>query len=634
MDNKLADLYQEITKSEFTDSLTGLVNHGFFQLTFDREIKRAIRHGEPFTFGLVDVDSFSRCNEKYGHAEADRILIKVAELVKTSIRDTDLASRFSGDVFALLLVDTEASMAHVVGERIRSAVENHFGGDLSVSVGLTSIPRDGTNRREIMKNAAKALLQAKMDGKNKVYFFEQEEDIKGRENPRVLVVDDDKRNVKLMETLLKQQDFQVAKAYSGEDALSLVEKAEVDLILLDIMMPGIDGFEVCRKLKTANETRLIPIIMLTALDNHEAKVKAIKNGADDFITKPPDREELIARTRSLINMRRLNRSLTSIENVLFSLATAVEAKDSYTEGHTKRVSDLSMQLGKKLKLHNQDLEALLYGGVLHDVGKIGVPSSILNKAGPLDQDEWEIMKNHTDIGYRICLPLKDLLGPALDIVRHHHEKLCGSGYPDGLKGEKITMPARIMAVVDIFDALTTDRPYRKAMSISDAIDVLRKEAGEGKLDEIVVEALVELVGRGVMQEEEIPDTRSGTEDKAQNTILIIEDNELNMKLVRSLLKFEKYKTLEAETAENGIEMARVHNPDLILMDIQLPGMDGLSAVKIIKEDDNLKHIPVVALTSYAMQGDEEKAIKAGCSGYIAKPIETKSFTSIISQYLN
>jgi putative two-component system response regulator len=579
------------------------------------------------------VDSFSRCNEKYGHAEADRILKEVAGLIKRNIREVDLASRFGGDVFAILLVATNTLNASIVGERIRQAVEKQYTGDLSVSIGLASAPRDGATRDQLIKKATRALLQAKLKGKNKVHFFEHEDEEIEREKSLIMIVDDDHRNVKLMEAMLTQHEFRVAKAYSGDDALTLIEKTDVDLILLDVMMPGIDGFEVCRRLKTANETRMIPIIMLTALDNQEARVKAIEAGADDFITKPPNREELLARTRSLLKVRKLNRSLTGIENVLFSLAAAVEAKDSYTEGHTRRVSNLAMQMGKKLNLCPRELEALKYGGMLHDVGKIGVPSTILNKPGKLDAAEWEIMMNHTDIGYRICLPLKSLLGSALDIIRHHHEKLCGSGYPDGLTGDSISMPARIMAVVDIFDALTTNRSYRPALSVAEALDILKKETAEGKLDKQVVGVLIELVGKKTVENEAAVGARK-TADDDKGTILVVEDNDLNMKLVRSLLMFDNFNVLEAVSAEKGIELARAHRPDMILMDVQLPGMDGLTATKMIKQDEELKHIPVVALTSYAMQGDEEKAISAGCSGYIAKPFDTKTFIPTISQYLH
>jgi putative two-component system response regulator len=634
MYDELMKTYQETTGSEFKDSLTGMYNHGFFQLTLDREIRRSIRHRGMFTFGLVDIDSFSICNERHGHAEADLMLKKVAELIKNGIRETDLASRFSGDTFALLLTDTATSMAKLVGERIRTSVEKQFNGELTVSAGFSSVPQDGTNREQVIKKATKALLQAKLDGKNKVFFFEDVEENSENEPPRILIVDDDERNVKLMEALLKQQDYRIAKAYSGKDALSIVDKTDVDLILLDIMMPGMDGYEVCRRIKTTNETRFIPVIMITALDNQEAKVKAIKSGADDFITKPPDREELFARTRSLINMRSLNRSLTSIENVLFSLATAVEAKDSYTEGHTKRVADLAMQLGKNLNLTTKEMKALHYGGVLHDVGKIGVPSNILNKPGKLDNEEWEIMQNHTEIGYRICLPLKNLLGSALDIVRHHHEKLSGSGYPDGLKGSKISIPARIMAVVDIFDALTTDRPYRKALTVIDALEVLKNETEEGKLDKAVVDALFELVGVEGRESAWVNATSEEVEREISKSVLVVEDNELNMKLVRSLLKLENINVLEATTAEQAIEMAKEEKPNLILMDIQLPGMDGLSATRNLKKDKDLKDIPVVAITAYAMQGDREKALSAGCSDYITKPIDIKSFASVISQHLN
>jgi putative two-component system response regulator len=401
-------------------------------------------------------------------------------------------------------------------------------------------------------------------------------------------------------------------------------------VLLDIMMPDLDGYEVCKKLKAGD--RFLPVVFITVLDDHEAKMRGIEAGADDFITKPLNREEVLARIRSLVNLRRLNKDLTSIENVLFSLASAVEAKDSYTEGHTKRVADLAVDLGRKLLLGDQDIESLRFGGMLHDVGKIGVPGTILNKPGPLESDEWDIMMSHTDLGYRICLPLIKTLGSALDVIRHHHEKLCGSGYPDGLKGEEISMPARIMGVVDIFDALTTDRPYRRAMTVDEAIVVIRKEAKEGKLDTQVVEALAELFGRADDGGGQNASSGFGQSGRVYK-ILVIEDNDLNLKLVRTLLKLEQYQVLEAVNAEQGIDLAQRHRPDLILMDIQLPGMDGLQATRYLKSVEELMHIPVVALTSYAMEADRQKALEAGCADYIAKPIETESFIARISSHL-
>jgi len=189
----------------------------------------------------------------------------------------------------------------------------------------------------------------------------------------------------------------------------------------------------------------------------------------------------------------MNNSLINIEKVLFSLANAVEAKDRYTQGHTTRVAELAMSLGEKVGLDEKEMEALRIGGMLHDIGKIGIPENILNKPGPLDGAEWELMKQHSDIGHKICRPLGKTLGMALEVIRHHHEKLDRSGYPDGLGAQQISMAARIMAVVDIYDALTTERPYRQALSSEEALQVLKKEAEAGKLDPKVVGDLFKLV---------------------------------------------------------------------------------------------------------------------------------------------
>jgi putative two-component system response regulator len=247
-------------------------------------------------------------------------------------------------------------------------------------------------------------------------------------------------------------------------------------------------------LKASEATRLIPVVLLTDLDDRESKIKGIESDADDFITKPPNKMELLARTKSLIKLKRLNDKLASIENVLFSLAKTVEAKDEYTQGHVERVSKLAIALGKKMGLSEREMEALRYGGILHDIGKIGIPGDILNKPGPLNDGEWEVMKNHPVAGYNICLPLKKNLGAALEVIRHHHEKLDGSGYPDGIKNEEISTAARIMAVVDIYDALVTDRPYRKGMPLEKAVEILKQEASNQKLDPAVVKYLIEFVG--------------------------------------------------------------------------------------------------------------------------------------------
>jgi len=494
MDRYLEKDYEEKVHAPFTDNLTGLFNRGFFQISLDREVERSHRYGQPFTVALINVDSLYEYNRRFGHARGDRLLRVVADIITANLRQVDLPARYAGDKFAIILTKTEAKQALIAAERIRLAVEKRHGGIPTVSMGLTSFPRDGTSVERLIDNAKEALLQATIEGGNTINFFDKSEIPLDREaRPRVLIVDDDPRNLKLIGALLLPLNCTVISAANGEDALSMTHKVDVNLILLDVMMPGMNGYEVCRRLKQSEATRLIPIVMLTALDDMDSKIKGIEAGADDFITKPPNKVELLARVKSLLKVNTLNRNLTSIENVLVSMANAVEAKDKYTQGHILRVADMAVELGRKMGIAQKEMKALRLGGILHDIGKIGVPKEILNKEGPLTPEEWEIIKGHADAGYKICLPLRKTLGPAVDVVRYHHEKTDGSGYPDGLKGEQIPLAARIMAVVDIYDALATDRPYRKAMPREKALEILRKEADDEKLDKEIVTHFIEMI---------------------------------------------------------------------------------------------------------------------------------------------
>jgi cyclic di-GMP phosphodiesterase len=483
--------YKKETGADYSDTLTGLFNHGFFQIYLEREIRRYERYGTAFALALIDIDSFFFYNHRHGPLKGDRMLKEVSEIIKENIRKTDLAARYAGDVFAVILTESDTKTAVKPIDRIREWVEKMPDPATTVSIGLAAYPQDATSKAGILQRAQAALKEAKLRGKNCIYFFEEERPFLDSREPVILVVDDEPRNVVLLEALLKQQKFNVLKAYNGEDALHMLAKTDVDVVLLDIMMPGIDGYEVCRRIKNNAATRMMPVVLVTALDDMDSKVKGIESGADDFITKPVNKIELIARTKSLVNVKKLNNNLTSIENVLFSLAITVEAKDAYTQGHIERVANVGVILGRKMGLSPKEIEALRYGGMLHDIGKIGVPEDVLNKPGSLDDQEWEKMRAHPDIGYKICSPLKKNLGLALDVIRHHHEKLDGTGYPDGLKNDEVSEVARVMAVADIYDALVTDRPYRKAMLLDKALGILQKEAEEGKLDAKVVECLMD-----------------------------------------------------------------------------------------------------------------------------------------------
>ena len=306
--------------------------------------------------------------------------------------------------------------------------------------------------------------------------------------PLVLVVDDGEINRALVEAFLSDLDCRLRSAEDGPSALAAIDRETPDLVLLDVQMPGMDGYEVCRRIKAGPRGRLLPVVMLTALDNSNDRVLALEAGADDFMSKPVDRVELVARVRSALRLKAVYDTLDSAEQVIFSLAAAVEAKDKYTEKHTHRVAETARHVGMKLGLPERALDALYRGGIIHDIGKIGVPDAILLKPGPLAGDEVRIMRAHTTIGESIVRPLRSGAN-LLPIIRNHHERFDGNGYPDGLAGRAIPRLARIVAVCDSYDALVTDRPYRKARSVDEAIATLADGAGK-QWDPEVVEVLV------------------------------------------------------------------------------------------------------------------------------------------------
>jgi cyclic di-GMP phosphodiesterase len=297
----------------------------------------------------------------------------------------------------------------------------------------------------------------------------------------ILVVDDQPLNVELLEADLTEYGYDVLSAYDGKAALEKVKSDQPDLILLDVMMPRMDGFEVCRRLKRDPETMLIPIVMVTALSEKADRIRGIEVGVDDFLTKPYDRQELQARVKSLLRVKHFTDELERAEAVIGSLAISVEAKDSYTEAHCNRLSFYSVQVGRMFDLPHEQLRALRLGGTLHDVGKIGIPDAILNKKGRLTPEEFTVMREHPVIGYNICKPLRSLRH-VLPIIRHHHERVDGSGYPDGLAGGEIPLTARILTVVDVYDALRTERPYKPAFDKEKALAILEEETEKGWYD--------------------------------------------------------------------------------------------------------------------------------------------------------
>jgi putative two-component system response regulator len=307
----------------------------------------------------------------------------------------------------------------------------------------------------------------------------------------VLVADDTESVRTLFAHLLASEGYRVITVSNGDEALAAAQEHRPDLFLLDIRMPGHDGVEVCRRLKSAPETRFAPVILVTGLADSTDRIHGIEAGADDFLTKPVNAHELRARVRALARLKQLIDELDSAEAAFMTLALTIEARDPSTKGHCERLAHYAVELGTALGLNADDLGALHRGGYLHDVGKVGVPDAVLLKPGPLTPDEVEIMRRHPMIGDTLIAPLQSLRR-VRPIVRHHHERLDGTGYPDRLRGDDVPLLARIVAIVDVYDALTTDRPYRAALPHTVAVRELETGVRAGHYDARCVQAFLDI----------------------------------------------------------------------------------------------------------------------------------------------
>ena len=316
----------------------------------------------------------------------------------------------------------------------------------------------------------------------------------GREGPsrRILVVDDEPAITKLLRRVLEGEGHEVVVAADGQAALDRLSERRPDLVILDLDMPRLGGFEVCRRLKAAPETRLLPVLVLTGTGAAGTRLRAWGLGADEFLTKPFQALEVAARCRSLLRQKDLVDALDSAESVVFALARAVEAKSPYTQGHTDRVTRHALALAGRLGLGAAEIDILRRGSALHDIGKIGTPDAILDKPGRLTPEEYAVVKRHPAEGARILEPLRSARDVA-PLVRWHHERADGAGYPDGLAGDAIPPLVRILAVADVYDALASDRPYRTAMSHGRCREVMAEDAAAGGLDAELVRVFFETV---------------------------------------------------------------------------------------------------------------------------------------------
>jgi putative two-component system response regulator len=309
-----------------------------------------------------------------------------------------------------------------------------------------------------------------------------------------VVVADDTESVRaLFRKLLAAEGHEVFAVQDGAEALDAVHKHQPDVVLLDVGMPHLDGLEVCRRLKSDPATRLTPVVLVTGLSDMSDRIKGLEAGADEFLSKPVHPHELRARVTSLSRMKHLIDALDSAEGAFMALALTIEARDPSAKGHSERMAQHAVLLGRALGLSADDLTALHRGAYLHDVGKVGVPDAVLLKPGKLTAEEFDLMKRHPVIGDTLCAPLQSLRA-ARPIILSHHERIDGSGYPYGLRGDDVPVLAQIVGIVDVYDALTSRRPYRGPLSRDEAAQQLREEMVQGKFARHYVEAFLDVVG--------------------------------------------------------------------------------------------------------------------------------------------
>jgi putative two-component system response regulator len=311
----------------------------------------------------------------------------------------------------------------------------------------------------------------------------------------VLVADDDESVTELFRRVLTKEGYAVDVCHDGESALGAVLERPPHLVLLDVNMPGMTGIEVCRRIKQDPANRLTPVVLATAMAERETRIEGLEAGADDFLSKPVDTQELLARVRTLVRMKRYTDDLDSAASLLVAMALLIEARDGHTEGHCHRMANYATALGRALGLAEHDLQTLHRGGFLHDIGMLAIADSVLNKSGPLEPHEIAQMQSHTTVGDTLCAHLRSL-DAVRPIVRHHHERNDGSGYPDHLTGDAIPIVAQITGVVDVYEAVTTRRPYQDPQTPREAIEILRKQVERGWRNSDIVEAFAALVESG------------------------------------------------------------------------------------------------------------------------------------------
>ncbi len=477
---------------------------------------------------------------------------------------------------------------------------------------------------------------------------------------KILLVDDNATNLKILHDTLDNLGYHLLVAKNGEGALAIARKTTLSLILLDIMMPEMDGYEVCERLKAEEKTRDIPVIFITALSDDADEAKGLALGAVDYITKPFNPDLVRARVRNHLELKRYRDYLEQLVEertreialtqaiTIESLATLAEYRDPETGGHIKRTQNYVKALAMHLKQHprfrdelaDENIELLYRSAPLHDVGKVGVPDLILLKAGKLTDEEFEEMKKHTNYGHDALHITEQKLGQnsflrcAKEIAFTHQEKWDGSGYPLGLKADQIPISGRLMALADVYDALISKRIYKPPLPHEEAVRIITEGSGK-HFDPDIVDAFLALehTFRNIAltfsdfdEEREMLSTPAAKQTetaKGMQTILLVEDDPISLEMMQSQLTYLGYQVDSARDGKQALTMYRKKTYDVILTDLEMPQMDGYELTAEIRrlEKDSASATPIFAITASDFDLTDERAKSLGFDGYMLKPLE-------------
>lgn len=510
---ELEEVNKKLEQQAVQDGLTGLANHRAFHQRIAESVHRVGRYGESFSLAMLDVDHFKAYNDAYGHQEGDLALQHISRLIQAELRESDLAARYGGEEFTIILPHTPKSHARIALERIRKSIDSFQfpNGKLTISAGVAECPIDGVTSNEVLEKADRALYHSKLTGRNRVSLWAAPHETPNRIESAVdcravsvLMVDTDQDARQVMEKALVECGYDLHRASSTREAIELLRSRKFDIMLSDTLILGTEGLQVLGLASSIHP--MMPIVLTTAPSMANIAREAMQHGVTDLLVEPFNENELPVVIERNLERKRIERQLLLerstgiLLQAIDALVAAIDARDRNTAGHTTRVTHISLAIADALGLPSEERYTLELAARLHDIGKLSLPDSAMNKPGALSGSEWHAMQRHPSVGSQIVGSIEELSYIAT-IVRHHHERLDGKGYPDGLQGEAIPFLSRIITVADAFEAMTSDRAFRARMSTDEAIAELRRCVGTHYSSDIV-EALVESLKMGSLDDEQ------------------------------------------------------------------------------------------------------------------------------------